>query len=82
LEVVRTYWSFDNAMILRGLMKLHALTCEPSYSSAGVAIADWLLRRMQRQDGSFMAWCDEETDRASHERTEFYGDAVRVEGVD
>jgi uncharacterized protein YyaL (SSP411 family) len=74
MEVVRTYWSFDNAMILRGLMKLHALTHEASYLSAGVGIADWLLRHMQRQDGSFTACYDGETDCASHEKIEFYGD--------
>jgi len=74
LEVVRTYWAFDNAMILRGLMKLYAISREERYLHAGVGIADWLLQNMQKEDGSFLAFYDAEADFATHEWNEFYGD--------
>lgn len=49
------YYSFDNAMILQGLLDLHAGRPSPALLASACAIGDWLVNVMQREDGSFLA---------------------------
>ena len=43
-ENVRNYWSFDNAMILHGIISLSKIINEKKYKDACVHIGNWLLK--------------------------------------
>jgi hypothetical protein len=49
----RRVCSFDNGMILNGLVSLYRITKDPDLLELAVKIADWLVFDMQNEDGSF-----------------------------
>ncbi len=49
------YYSFDNAMILQGLLDLYAVHPLPAVLVTAANIGDWLVNTMQQTDGSFLA---------------------------
>ncbi len=73
LEIERTYWTFDNAMILNGLIGIYEHINDERYYSSIIRIADWILR-MQNQNGSFLAYYDAGSGYKKHQIIDFYGD--------
>ncbi len=47
--------SFDAAMCLTGLVNLYRETKEVKYLEGAIQVGNWLVQRMQREDGSFYA---------------------------
>jgi rhamnogalacturonyl hydrolase YesR len=54
-ELRPAYYSFDNAMILQGLLDLYRVQPDPNWLDTARAIGDWLVDWMQLADGSFQA---------------------------
>jgi hypothetical protein len=52
------YYAFDAAMCIDGLVDLHEVTGERRYREAAERAGRWLIGRMQRSDGSFLALYD------------------------
>lgn len=61
LTVSKEYYSFDNAVILQGLMDLCNVTKKDEYYYCSLKIGNWLLDKMQNNDGSFLACYDGKT---------------------
>lgn len=74
LELQRQYHSFDAAMCLQGLLDLDAIEPAPELRKSAQAIANWLLERMQRDDGTFLSMYDAETDEWHHAGGNFFDD--------
>jgi rhamnogalacturonyl hydrolase YesR len=53
-------YSFDNGIILNGLVHLFELTGDERYGKAAKDVANWLVSRAQKPDGSFRAVYDVE----------------------
>jgi rhamnogalacturonyl hydrolase YesR len=51
----RNIFSFDTAMVLYALVNLSRVTEDKSYLDVGKKIADFLIEKMQKEDGSFAA---------------------------
>ena len=47
--------SFDAGMCLNGLVNLYRKTKEAKYLEGAIQVGNWLVQRMQREDGSFYA---------------------------
>ena len=73
LKNVQKYYSFDNAMILHGMVNLHKITNDKKYSDACLGIGNWLLK-MQKEDGAFYSHYDAERKIIKHENDEFWFD--------
>lgn len=73
-QVIRQYYSFDVAMCLQGLLDLHADQPSPALLESARGIGNWLITRMQQDNGSFLATYDAETDGWQHEGENFYDD--------
>ena len=58
LRARHEYYSFDAAMCLQGLLDLYSIRPAPELRRAAQAIGDWLVERMQREDGAFLAMVD------------------------
>ncbi len=71
--MIKTYWSFDNAMILHGLCKFSSFTKEKRFARAASSAGDWLLS-MQLEDGSFLSRYDAKTCISRHQGALFYED--------
>jgi uncharacterized protein YyaL (SSP411 family) len=54
---VRNYWSFDNAIILHGIVNLAQIVNSKKYNDICLNIGGWLLK-MQKEDGSFYSYYD------------------------
>ena len=74
LELRRQYYSFDAAMCLQGLLDLDAVRPSPGLRAAARAIGDWLVERMQRDDGAFVAMVDAETGEWPYADEDPFGD--------
>ena len=59
LKKVQNYYTFDNAIILHGMMKLYQATGDQDYLNASLTIGKWLLS-MQKPNGSFYAYYESE----------------------
>jgi len=73
LKNVKKYYSFDNAIILHGMINVYRITNEEKYHDACLDIGNWLLR-MQKEDGSFYSYYDAESNVIDHEYDEFFFD--------
>jgi uncharacterized protein YyaL (SSP411 family) len=73
LKTVRNYYSFDNAVILHGMVHLYKITNEKKYLDASVDIANWLLG-MQKEDGAFYSYYNAEDKTVDHQYDEFFFD--------
>jgi len=73
LKTVRNYYSFDNAIILHGMVNLYKITNEKKYYDVCLGIGNWLLK-MQKEDGSFYSYYDAESKIINHEYDEFWFD--------
>ena len=73
LSVSRRYYTFDNAVILHGMINLYKITNERKYSDASLTIGNWLLT-MQKENGSFCSYYDGEDGTIHHEYDEFFFD--------
>jgi rhamnogalacturonyl hydrolase YesR len=73
LKKVRNYYSFDNAIVLHGMVNLYKITNENKYLDACIDIGNWLLR-MQKKDGSFYSYFDAENNVIDHRYDEFFFD--------
>lgn len=73
LKNVKKYYSFDNAMILHGMINLYQIANEKKYHDASLDIGNWLLK-MQKVDGSFYSYYDAESNIIDHEYDEFFFD--------
>ena len=60
-EFVNWLCSFDNAMILNGMANLYRATKDEKYLQITKRTADWLIEKMQNEDGSFKAKLDART---------------------
>ena len=49
------YYSFDCAMIAQGLMALYEEISQEEHLQASVRLGDWLVKKMQKPDGSFLS---------------------------
>jgi hypothetical protein len=74
LTNISNYYSFDNAIILHGMVNLYTVTNEEKYRDACLSIGDWLLK-MQKEDGSFYSYLDAEKNATIHEHDEFFSDS-------
>lgn len=74
LELRRQYYSFDAAMCLQGLLDLNAIQSAQELQSSAQAIGDWLLGRMQQDNGAFLSMYDAETDEWRHAGEDFFDD--------
>jgi uncharacterized protein YyaL (SSP411 family) len=74
LELRHRYYSFDAAMCLQGMLHLDTIKPAPELREAARAIGDWLLERMQRNNGAFLSMYDAETDEWQHIGESFYDD--------
>jgi hypothetical protein len=54
-------FSFDTAMVLYGFANLYTVTQKPKYIEYAKKMADFLVDRMQKEDGSFVAIFNEKT---------------------
>jgi len=73
LKTVRNYYSFDNAIILHGMVNLYKITNEKKYLDACKGIGDWLLK-MHKDEGPFYSYYDAERKVVNHEYDEFWFD--------
>ena len=73
LTNVKNYYSFDNAIILHGMINLYKITNEKKYHDVCLDIGNWLLK-MQKGDGSFYSYYDAENKILDHEYDEFFFD--------
>lgn len=73
-EIRPQYYSFDSAMCLQGLLDLDAIQPSPRLRRAAQAIGDWLVQRMQRDDGAFLAMYDADSGEWHHTGDNFYDD--------
>ena len=73
LKTVRNYFSFDNAIILHGLVNLYKITNEKKYLDSCIGIGNWLLK-MQKDEGPFYSYYDAESKVVNHEYDEFWFD--------
>jgi len=74
LKLRRQYYSFDACMCLQGLLDLNAVRPAPELRKSAQAIGDWLLGRMQQEDGSFLSMYDAEIDEWHHPGDDFFDD--------
>jgi uncharacterized protein YyaL (SSP411 family) len=74
LEPRHQYHSFDAAICLQGLLDLYAVRPAPELLGSAQAIGDWLLERMQQDNGAFLSMCDTEADEWQHTDNVFYDD--------
>ena len=74
MEPQHKYHSFDAAMCLQGLLDLLAIQSVPGLQKSAQAIGDWLVKRMQRDDGSFLSMYDAEIDKWQHTGDDFFSD--------
>jgi hypothetical protein len=73
LENVKKYYSFDNAIILHGILNLCKIAREEKYVNACMLISRWLMK-MQKENGAFCSYYDSETQVTNHEYDEFFFD--------
>jgi len=73
LKNVKNYYSFDNSIILHGMINLYKMTNEKEYHDVCLDIGNWLLK-MQKGDGSFYSYYDAENKIIDHEYDEFFFD--------
>jgi hypothetical protein len=69
----KKYYSFDNAVILHGLVNLYMLAKDERYYLACINIGDFL-SKMQKDDGSFYSFYDSENESINHRSDEFFFD--------
>lgn len=74
LELRQQYYSFDAAMCLQGLLDLDAIKPAPELRKSAQAIGDWLLERMQQDNGAFLSMYDAETGEWQHAGDDLFGD--------
>jgi uncharacterized protein YyaL (SSP411 family) len=67
---VKNYWSFDNAMIIHGIVNLSKIIDTKKYYNVCLNIGDWLLK-MQKKEGSFFSYYDAEKRIIDHEWNKF-----------
>lgn len=68
------YFSFDAAMCMQGLLDLHALQPSSELIQAAWAIGNWLVSKMQREDGAFLSLYNAETGEFRHSGKNFFDD--------
>lgn len=73
LKKVKNYYSFDNSIILHGMINLYKMTHEKEYHDVCLDIGNWLLK-MQKTDGSFYSYYDAENKIVDHEYDDFFFD--------
>jgi rhamnogalacturonyl hydrolase YesR len=73
-EPLQQYNSFDAAMCLQGLLDLQRLQPSPDLLGAAEAIGNWLISKMQRNDGAFFSRYDAETNEGHHLGNHFFDD--------
>jgi uncharacterized protein YyaL (SSP411 family) len=73
LKNVKNYYSFDNAIILHGMINFYKMTNEKKYYDACLDIGNWLLK-MQKEDGSFYSYYDARNKIIDHEYDQFWFD--------
>lgn len=74
LKNTTNYYSFDNAVILHGMINLYLRTGDKKYRDASFMIATWLLS-MQKADGSFYSFYDTQRNVIEHPYDEFFFDS-------
>jgi uncharacterized protein YyaL (SSP411 family) len=74
LQPRHQYHSFDAAMCLQGLLDLNAIKPAPELRRSAQAIGDWLLERMQQDNGAFLSMYDAEADEWQHAGDDLFGD--------
>jgi uncharacterized protein YyaL (SSP411 family) len=74
LELDRRYYSFDAAMCLQGLLDLDAVAPASELRESAQAIGDWLLERMQQDNGAFLSIYDAAAGEWGHAGENFFDD--------
>jgi len=74
MELQQRYYSFDAAMCLQGLLDLDDIAPAPDLQKSAQAIGDWLLERMQQENGAFLSLYDAETGQWQHRGDNFFDD--------
>jgi uncharacterized protein YyaL (SSP411 family) len=67
---VQNYWSFDNAIVLHGIVNLAKIIDEKKYNDICLNIGGWLLK-MQKQNGSFYSYYDAKKKQIDHAWNKF-----------
>jgi hypothetical protein len=73
LNNVKKYFSFDNAVILHGMVNLYRITREERYYTASLDLGNFLIK-MQQKGGSFYCHYDAGDHRIEHANDEFFYD--------
>jgi uncharacterized protein YyaL (SSP411 family) len=73
LRKLTNYYSFDNAIILHGLVNLFKITDEKKYHDVCLDIGNWLIK-MQKADGSFFSHYEADYKIKEHPFDEFFFD--------
>lgn len=63
LKKSNKYYSFDAATCLQGLMDLYEEKKDTKYLDSGVLLGNWLINKMQNEDGSFLSLYNARTNR-------------------
>jgi len=74
LELRRQYYSFDAAMCLQGLLDLHAVAPTPKILETSRRVGNWLMNRMQQDNGAFLALYNADTGETHHQNGNFFDD--------
>jgi uncharacterized protein YyaL (SSP411 family) len=74
LQPLYRYYSFDAAMCLQGILDLDAVCPSPELHKSARAIGDWLVERMQEDNGSFLSMYDAENRKCEHNGENFFDD--------
>jgi hypothetical protein len=74
LEPCHQYYSFDAAMCLQGILDLESIRSSPELRCAARKVGDWLVDRMQGENGGFLSMFDAGTGQWQHPGEEFFND--------
>lgn len=76
LEVQNEYYSFDNAMCLQGFLDLNAIKPDLKLKESAQSIGDWLVLKMQQENGSFLSMYDSNIKNWQHGGEDVFGDGA------
>ncbi|MBN1872063.1 MAG: hypothetical protein JW800_05760 [Candidatus Omnitrophica bacterium] len=81
-ERIDLYYTFDNFIIINGLLDLHSVTGEPALLQAALICADWILKYMRYDGvpGGFYAKYDRGADTKIFRTADFAGDLGVLHG--